>query len=94
MRVTVGLLFLSLLSIAGCSQRESTSHSVPQADNRATSWPHDWADLVGKKVTLEGTITNFKLGPRLQGDGDSIWIDDLNHWPEGQLLRVALPHKS
>jgi hypothetical protein len=48
------------------------------------AWPKDWSKHLGQTVTLEGTAANAKLGALLlAGDGESIWIDGLDQWPEG-----------
>ena len=44
-------------------------------------WPKDWSEHIGKKVTLDGTPANAKLGAVLVGDGSEVWIDGLEEWP-------------
>jgi hypothetical protein len=45
--------------------------------------PKDWAGLLGQSITVEGTAQNAKLGAVLSDGGSSIWIDELDSWPEG-----------
>lgn len=44
---------------------------------------YNFKDYLGQSITLEGRATNAKLGALLTGDNFSIWVDDLESWPEG-----------
>lgn len=46
-------------------------------------WPQDWSKSLGQTLTLEGKAINAKLGALLMEDGNSIWIDGLDAWPDG-----------
>jgi hypothetical protein len=83
MRVAIGLLCFFLGGICGCSPSRTASPSGSGAQDRAMAWPKEWSGSVGQRVTLEGTAGNAKLGALLQGEGNSIWIDGLDSWPEG-----------
>ena len=44
-------------------------------------------DLLGKKITVEGTAVNAKLGALLiTKDSSSIWINGIDSWPTGYYL--------
>jgi hypothetical protein len=70
-------------AIAGCSQTPTSSAVREQTDDRRTGWPEGFEEHIGQIVTLEGTAADAKLGALLVGDGNSIWIDGLESWPEG-----------
>ncbi len=46
-------------------------------------WPKDWSNYVGKLVTLEGVAINQKIGAALWGEGETIFIDTMDSWPDG-----------
>jgi hypothetical protein len=59
-------------------------------------WPKDWSVYLGKRITVEGMATNPKVGPALSGNGEAIFIDGMNSWPDdfclgdrGKRLRVT-----
>jgi hypothetical protein len=70
---------------------------VPAAAHQVMTWPEDWSQHLGQKVTIEGVAINLKLGATLRGTRGAIWIDGLDAWPDGfysggdhgKLLRVT-----
>jgi hypothetical protein len=58
-------------------------YTPAQQSPDSIEWPKDWSLYLGKQVTIEGTALNAKLGAILVGDGQDIWIDGLDAWPEG-----------
>lgn len=73
---------------SGQDKQEIKEHnpSNPSRQERITAWPRDWSSHVGQTVTLEGTAVDLKFGARLHGDGNAIWIDGLDAWPDGFYL--------
>jgi hypothetical protein len=67
MRLSTILRCVFLAAVAGCSPPETDSRGDRRADIRAMPWPKDWSEHLGKKVTLEGTAANAKLGAFLLG---------------------------
>ena len=67
------------LALAGsCATQEAAS---PRS---ADAWPGSWGDVLGRTLTLEGLAADAKLGALLLSDeGDSVWIEGLDAWPEG-----------
>jgi hypothetical protein len=57
-----------------------------QGSQNAPAWPRDWSKYLGRSITLEGKAANAKQGAVLLGDGDEIWIDGLEAWPDGFYL--------
>ncbi len=49
-------------------------------------WPTDWSVHVGKLVTIEGVAIDQKLGATLTGEGEPIFIDGIDGWPDGFYL--------
>lgn len=43
-------------------------------------------DLKGKKVTIIGKTINLHLGAMVKTEGYSIWIENLDCWPNGYYL--------
>lgn len=72
------LIVLGMLTVLGCSMP-----GPPPPTPGPTGWPKDWSKHIGQTVTLEGTAGNAKLGAMLHGNGQTIWIDGLDAWPEG-----------
>ena len=83
MRMTMVTLCLLLAALGGCSQRPPASLRDAETKDRPIGWPKDWSKHLGQRVTLEGTAANAKVGPLLEGDGEAIWIDGMDYWPEG-----------
>jgi hypothetical protein len=85
--------FVLLLSatILGCATACARTDAPPP------SAPQEWASLVGKRVTVEGTAANAKMGALLETDRGHVWIDGLDSWPsdyypgpgKGRRLRVT-----
>jgi hypothetical protein len=84
MRLLNGLLCLFVVSLCACSQNQTVSSASLEGHEHVIPWPDDWADLLGKTVTLEGIAANAKLGALVEGKENAIiWIDALDSWPEG-----------
>jgi hypothetical protein len=67
-----------------CAENGIQSRMQPVKEEQApTQWPKDWSGHVGKLVTIEGVAINQKVGAALSGDGESIFIDGLDSWPDG-----------
>ncbi len=81
--MTIAMLCLLLAALAGCSERPTASSFSSEVEDRPMAWPKDWSKHLGQKVTLEGTAANAKVGPLLEGDGEAIWIDGMDEWPQG-----------
>ncbi len=93
-------LYAMTLAALGCSP--DTPPSPPRysvdtvaAENRpgvdAKTTESNWAEQVGKRVTLTGKVEHHKFSPFLKGDGSDIYVDfpgsDLPE--EGEMVRVT-----
>lgn len=88
-------LALVLPTLAGCGSKTVTTTTGDQAPAVETPAPVEapvpvptpsddrFHDQLGQQVTLEGKAVNAKLGAELQGDGFSIWLADVDSWPDG-----------
>jgi hypothetical protein len=86
MRLACFLLLATVTLSGGCA--ESPRHQPPQeaglspaSQEPTKGWPKDWSGHVGKRVILEGTATNQKMGAALSGEGETIFIDGMDWWP-------------
>jgi len=78
MRTAIALFVV----IVGCSLRAAD----PKPREQAMAWPKDWADHLGKTVTVEGKAIDYKVGAVLESKAGSIYVDKPNgstHWPNG-----------
>lgn len=97
-RQWIFLLLLLLLLFLACSRQPLDHQVVVSEDERQpptqpvndeqspTKWPKDWSAHVGKVVTVEGMSINQKVGAALWGEGETVFIDGLNSWPDGFYL--------
>ena len=81
MRSIVSLLWVVLVSVGGCTSSQTVLARKALAPEYVMAWPAQWPSYLGKRVTLEGTAAEAKLGPLLQGEHGVIWIDGLETWP-------------
>jgi hypothetical protein len=82
MRIVLRLGCFLLMGVGGCSHQPSVAVG-PDVSVSAMAWPKEWSGHVGRRVTLEGTAANARLGALLQGKENVIWIEGLDSWPEG-----------
>jgi hypothetical protein len=86
MRWWACLICFLLPTLAGCSAPQNSSLANNDSEDRQLAWPKNFANFVGKSVTLECTAANTKLGAILLEEGQSkneIWIEGLECWPQG-----------
>jgi hypothetical protein len=82
MRLASGLLGFLVVALSGCSQFQPPPPATPPQPNLVSAWPKDWSASLGQTVTLEGAPRDSKEGAVLQGEGNLIWIDGLDFWPQ------------
>ncbi|TZF99823.1 hypothetical protein FW781_07805 (plasmid) [Chryseobacterium panacisoli] len=71
-----GFLILSLFGTYDCSSPKETAKENLQNE--------DLKKFIGKSLTLTGKTINMKLGALLVTEnGESIWMDRMDSWPEG-----------